>query len=825
MSPPGVTLPSGSQPPLSGSDRDLPLSAKGRQNGSNYTLSSAMEVDLALASGNTTNIAGLALATSTVPNQPLSGAPQMAAALEAIVPCSTRSRGQVRATGNSFARLEAMHREATKRARSPSEDPVMGKRARGLATIPAEYKAAQVEPAVTEPSRRHPGAPQNYISISTTFRTKCAIAVGVNEPIGNPFAGTGKAWQVILAINGGRTGTPSVGLTFYMTTDSQKNDEHHQNVFTCGWTPGVVAADGGYMMEDLLCCSAENPPADFPNPENYILPDKIRQQAMAFTGNKKKISGKVAYLTFRSRANKCSEYDERWPTNLPYPSKHPELKNIFDSLDKLLVDAEDSQIQMWFLVPESSYEKGAPRHIEPIRDAVKASPQLPPMAQYMNASGNVQLDFEMKSIDVFGDDMYIKEPEYLKDDQGRCVGVAHKGDRLKFIAWQRKITWDTIKHFHIYQGVPVVREQQFQRTAMANLRVRWHRVFVQKAPTLRVNGKSLTPEREWFKRTFFAGVRLWRDPNTGTHEVIPAEGSVIKADFWNGNPRKGHERQEAWLWYGRVVPRSKAWYDITKCDFCIMLTKPRNCLTVKVYKKEQYQPDEKLDRVNLEVKMSNTAYQRELGAIKLFCDETFQPEHLGPLRLAAMLDPDLSASEDILDLTYGPSHNISETNKVIYDSYVEALDRESADNPRQIEALRSAARMVRNTVCVGGPPGAGKTRTLRSLIIGLAKVGHTVLSVATANSAVDTDAIAIYQTLSVEERKTIVCLRLESASTEHAMILKKTTYTDYAHRDAADMPAGCVEPYSADEDLGIQNALEAIALNYAQHANRVDEIL
>ena len=69
-------------------------------------------------------------------------------------------------------------------------------------------------------------------------------------------------------------------------------------------------------------------------------------------------------------------------------------------------------------------------------------------------------------------------------------------------------------------------------------------------------------------------------------------------------------------------------------------------------------------------------------------------------------------------------------------------------------------------VTVQGPPGAGKTGTLKDKVIALAKIGHMVLVVASSNAAVDTDATAGWAGLSDEERKTIKCLPLLSDGAE-----------------------------------------------------------
>lgn len=183
--------------------------------------------------------------------------------------------------------------------------------------------------------------------------------------------------------------------------------------------------------------------------------------------------GKLAYITFMSRSNTRSDYDECWPSNLPYPPDHEEETLISRSLKKLFLSKKPFQMHMWFLLPERTYEIGAPCHLEAIRDAVAAEPQLPHLAQYMDGTGEVRLGFEMDIVGVLGDGMYVQDPVYVLDGKGNRIEATHRNQKPKFITWPRKLTWETLKYFHIWHGVPVVREQQYHRAQMANVGVEW----------------------------------------------------------------------------------------------------------------------------------------------------------------------------------------------------------------------------------------------------------------------------------------------------------------------------------------------------------------
>ena len=83
-------------------------------------------------------------------------------------------------------------------------------------------------------------------------------------------------------------------------------------------------------------------------------------------------------------------------------------------------------------------------------------------------------------------------------------------------------------------------------------------------------------------------------------------------------------------------------------------------------------------------------------------------------------------------------------------------------------------------VAVQGPQVAGKARTLRDMIISLAISTYEVLCVASYNVAVDTEALAVWNALSPEERKVSKYLRLETDGAERAQRLAQVEYANYA---------------------------------------------
>ena len=115
----------------------------------------------------------------------------------------------------------------------------------------------------------------------------------------------------------------------------------------------------------------------------------------------------------------------------------------------------------------------------------------------------------------------------------------------------------------------------------------------------------------------------------------------------------------------------------------------------------------------------------------------------------------------------------------MYQRLIHDLKEKRPMNKSQLKVLNAASNMKSKVVTVQGPPGAGKTRTLKDKVIALAKIGHKVLVVASSNAAVDPDATAVWAGLSDEDRKTIKCLRLESDRAEKAQRFSRSNYGQY----------------------------------------------
>ena len=700
------------------------------------------------------------------------------------------------------------------------DDP--GKRAK---TDQPTADATTTDPDVMDMRQEGPTTvrPTSFAHLSKPIRLPCAVLVNSNNKLmGNPFQAT-PGWSLRIEFDAGALAQPSIGLNFRFpkfktgatskpaTSKPSKGQEgatsgntEDQNTFTVAWEPGVKIG-GEWMMENFrIHYAADTSDPDFQalilSPQIKELLSNVKEEQRA------KLRDNLVCAIFRSNVHRSSYMEPEWAlalNNDDGKAAHANLRTMYRAEQK------SYGIAVWFVNKNLSLERFHNSCLKPLVTAV--ADHTPPFHQYLDGNGYPFIDYRLPSVATIGNEMYVQYPK-TKDHTGRLV--ENKDLAPTYMRLPKVVRWDSLKTFLITFGVPVIRDMQFQKGIHTKLEKGWHRVFLQRMPAFDPNGTDMVPDPD-FKYTFRAGIRLTRDPITGLKDAVPEEKSVVKVEFFNNNGRGEHEPVENSIWRGHVSNLGgREWLEATRTDFCVILTRPRNARkAVMSYRKSERRADEKLPLARLKVTVNLEPLIRDKEGIKRFCDEQYAPKLLDRVRLAFTSEPSRVPEE--IDLTRGPANNRSDANAASYDNYVNELKLKGAINDSQEKVLMSAKKMKSSIVAVQGPPGAGKTRTLKDQVIALVKSGHKVLVVAASNTAVDADARAVWVGLSKEERKTIKCLRLETDGAERANRLAKRGYADYTGEEGEeDRLPEYYETKEAQDDTAIRNSLDSLCLQY-----------
>ena len=346
----------------------------------------------------------------------------------------------------------------------------------------------------------------------------------------------------------------------------------------------------------------------------------------------------------------------------------------------------------------------------------------------------------------------------------------------------KRLYWEDLDHLLIYHGVPIARELQYRQSQQASIGKRLHIAYIEQLPELHTFEETITTDKVRWQNCFKVGIRVKKIP--GGHRAPAApEGALVKLDWCNEDESDHHIEDESKFWMGRVEPRSETWLKATGCDFCVLASRPRRDRTnIKVHPagRPEVLPDIRLPKLRIMVQLNRMTAQRELDALKRFCNWDFEPRMLKHVRMAFMSNPSRSEpkEDEYIDLTYGPKHHQTSEHKEIWNRIMAEYRQTRHDNPSQIRVLESPAHMPQRLLAIRGLPGVGKTSTITDLITALTRIGHKCLCVGPSDAAIDHLAGSVYKALGAEGRPRYKCLRLEADEAEKAASLAKMSIQD-----------------------------------------------
>ena len=695
-----------------------------------------------------------------------------------------------------------------------------GKRPRsgsGPATEPKRLKM------VEEPKR--PGR-ENFKDIWQLKEPRpCCVQVGLTEEL--IIGSTQRAklgYSVRVYLDGGKYGEPAVTLEIKInTTGKDLGKDKYDKTCTVTWEPGVMV-DGQWMMEDAAWVSPRQLESTVKDPtrreliEETCFPAEVRA-----TLRSKWEKGNIMLFKFQSNVPKSTEWDPHWTDQLA----REDANSVNSAMTGLFNTRHTSaQVAIFFVAQQAGATRVGDHILDYLVDAT--AKHLPPLVQYMDEQMKPILDYSLPSVDGIGTGMYVNYPTKPTPSGQRVRDVASK---KMFHNFPLRHNWNKISSFAIIQGVPVVREMQHARGLHEPLEKSWHHIFLQTLPVFQSDGRAIKLDSK-MDHSFWAGVRMTRDPVTGLKEDIPKPGTTVLLDINNADGNNPHVRDPKGFWYGRVQVKGRVWHQTNGTDFCIFVTKPRTSKIrgEKFYSKNRMLDNSKLLLARLEVRTNLTPQIRNLNAFKKFCDEDFHGALLDEMRLALWAEPNRADPDTFADLTLGPQGKTSAENRRKYMQHVDEVTATASLNASQESVLRSPCKMRRNITCVTGPAGAGKSKTITNEMIGLTKIGHKILLVAGSNVAVDANAVATWSAMSTDQRSgpnAIKLLRLETDAAEKAARLSKMSYADYAGipEEQLGNPSEYAEPESAQDNPAIRNTLERIVSEFASREKALETCL
>ena len=546
------------------------------------------------------------------------------------------------------------------------------------------------------------------------------------------------------------------------------------DIIPMAWYTGARAdADsdkGPYQLEDFeIFCVQDHPGHQAANERSVLeaCPAQKRHQ--------------LAYCRFKSNQTYYTDGlggSEAWK----------DIDKRFRDVFKKLMRGDGNYVEIWFIHPFGSSSPFEETVLMPFRRAYEE--RLPLLSQYD------VLDLEgTPSIKDIGRGMFCVYP--TKPVPGSKKRLQDQsGGPIRFNKLATPNVYNFRREFEIYHALLPIREAQYQKGLAVHVESNAVRVYLMSLTGIEIKDRAqfdlMTPAQRRVHKTFYAFIRM--PGKKGQKELAPAPGIRIQLEWDNSDARRQKPHapiKSSYRWKGVVIAHQGAAVAATGTDYCVLLTMPNGIPGVpfRPFSEPKFLPSVALPLAHLIAKFNNQTYERELEAIKAFCNSG-RPQITSMQRVLSSNSYVDDNQVDVINVAAGP--HPSKENEEKYKELVDRFERDNILDGSQITALREAAKAPNYTRIVQGPPGTGKTRTAVHLAWALVNAGHKVLFVAPTNVAVDSATTALMRSRPADMAHHKV-IRVEATSLSMSEITK---YVDYDEMERYDQP-GIVKPQPA----------------------------
>ncbi|KAL8789420.1 MAG: hypothetical protein Q9213_001177 [Squamulea squamosa] len=401
----------------------------------------------------------------------------------------------------------------------------------------------------------------------------------------------------------------------------------------------------------------------------------------------------------------------------------------------------------------------------------------------------------------------VQEAPTIKEVGGGMY-LTDKPDELKQLP--KQATYRFLHAFGVIHGLGPIRDFDISFGRHANMEKDGLPCFPMAIPKFPVEGKTKKIDRDQPKAIqdmdnyIFLYGRL---PSGEDKKVTPEPGLRTKVEWDNAALYKDEQHlslndvgRKPPAFRGLVVRRPESELAATHTDFCIIMRKGAVSLP-KVHRELKYIKSS-LPICHIAADFSPDPFQRELDAINRLCDEAYT--HAPTLAVRRLL-MNGGKGDGKPDTTLDLHHlNKNPANQEVFKQRLKEAKRR-LDNVAQLKTLEKLASIQNHVLCIQGPAGKGKTKTLVQLLWTLVELGHKPLVVAASNNVVDILTIgARSSTPWTCVKKNL--LRIETGVRERDSIVQETRLEE----SSPTQPLPADKATLVHEDLRVQMAYATI---------------